>query len=437
MNSPLTTEKTPDLNRERPRKRPVILLGSLLIVAGIGAMFWWSQRSSQAPPTQAVTRQTLREIIDVSGVVMSEQEVQLKATISGTVTARLVPENQAVKSGQTLLRIDPNSYQLQLEQANVNAQANLRQAETEVTNARQALTEAEKNKGLNVRNLQLQADRVRNQVTYLTQELARNRSLLDQEAIPRQTYDNQKQQLEQAQIELKSALEAISRTRRNETEIVTARTRLTQAQTALTNARKQGPANVAVARDSVIKTTVAAPFNGTITAWNVNRGDYVTPGTNLGRFIDLTSLRLRLAVNELDVPKIKASNPVEIVFDAYPDTPYKGQVSWISEASITEADNVQIFPVKLTFANPDRRIKPGMSGDARITVQEKTNVVAIPIAAVRKSGKNFVVDIWDGKAKQEVVVEPGINTDTLLEIRKGLKPGDQLIVDTPTDPPKP
>ena len=97
MNSPLTTEKTPDLNRERPRKRPVILLGSLLIVAGIGAMFWWSQRSSQAPPTQAVTRQTLREIIDVSGVVMSEQEVQLKATISGTVTAACIASAKSTK----------------------------------------------------------------------------------------------------------------------------------------------------------------------------------------------------------------------------------------------------------------------------------------------------------------------------------------------------
>lgn len=437
MNSPLSAETAPDLRRERPRKRTILILGSLLIVTGVGVALWWSQRSGQIPPTQTVTRQTLREIIDVSGVVMSEHEVQLKATISGTVTGRLIPENQAVKTGQTLLRIDPNSYQLQLEQANVNAQASVRQAETELANTRAALAEAEKNKGLNISNLQIQADRVRNQVAYLTQELARNRSLLDQEAIPRQTYDNQKQQLEQAQIELKSAQDAITRARRNDTDIVAARTRLTQAQTALTNARKQGPANIAVARDSVLKTTVIAPFGGTITAWSVNRGDYVTPGTTLARFVDLESLRLRLAVNELDVPKIKASNPVEIVFDAYPDTPYKGQVSWISEASITEADNVQIFPVKLTFANPNRRIKPGMSGDARITVQEKPNVVAIPISAVRKSGKNFVVDIWDGTSKQEVVVEPGINTDTLLEIRKGLKPGDQLIIETPTDSPTP
>jgi hypothetical protein len=94
---------------------------------------------------------------------------------------------------------------------------------------------------------------------------------------------------------------------------------------------------------------------------------------------------------------------------------------------VAGAGNVQVFPVKVRFANPDGRIKPGMSADAEVLVRELKQVLTIPVGAARRVGdKTQVTVLRDGKP-QTVEVTPGINTIEHLEIKAGLEAGQQVL----------
>lgn len=426
----------PDVANPQKPKAPkkIIFLGAGLIVAIVAGAYYFSTRQNQAPPLYTVKAQDLKEIIEVSGIVESKQDITLKSNQAGTVLQRLVEENSQVTESQALLRLDPGPLNLQLQQAQINAEAAIQSAQSEVNNALKTLNETQKSKQLNLENLRSQVDKFSSQVHFLQSELVRNQQLLQQGAVIKQSVDNLAQQLKQAQIDLRLARENISRAQRNQTEQTQAQTRLQQARTALANAQKQGPANVAIIRDNLNRSLLSAPFSGTLTRWQVNKGDYVTPGTPLARLVNLNFLRLKLNLNELDLPKISARNPIQIVFDAYPEENYAGHLTWMSKVSVIDKENVQVFPVEVAFKNQNNRIKPGMSADAEITVQERKQVLAIPIGAVRKNGKIYEVERWNGKSKETVPVTPGISTQELLEITKGLQAGDQIVIEAVTEP---
>lgn len=421
-------------NPPKPKApRKIIFIGSILILAVVAGGYYISTRQNQAPPLYIVVRQDLKEIIEVSGIVESKQDITLKASQAGTVIQRLAEENSLITEAQPLLRLDPGPLNLQLNQAKVNADAAIKSAQTEVNNALKTVNEAERSKQINLENLRSQTDKFSSQVQFLQNEVSRNQSLLQQGAVIKQSVDSLVQQLRQARIDLRLAQENINRAQRNQNEQTQALTRLQQARTTLANAQRQGPANIAIIRDNLTRSSLNAPFGGTLTRWQVNKGDYVTPGTPLARLVNLNFLRLKLNLNELDLPKITAQNPIQIVFDAYPEQSYSGQVTWISKVSVIDKENVQVFPVEVAFKNPKNTIKPGMSADAEVTVQERKQVLAIPIGAVRKNGKVYQVERWNGKSKENVTVIPGISNQEWLEIKSGLKAGDQIVIEAPPE----
>lgn len=417
---------------EKSSRRWFILVGLLLICLVVGGFYSYARYFKPKIATITVKRQNLQELIEVSGMVESEKDVVLKSLVSGQVLERLVPENQRVFEGTALARLDGSQYQLQLSQARVNMGATAAQARTEMGSARKTLQDALQRKQLNVRNLRNQENKVKHQLTFLERELKRLRQLEQAGVIPSQNLDNQRQQMEQARIELKTTHDNLLRSQAEEAEIVAARSRIDLSQTALQNALRQGQAATALAQDSVYKTSIRAPFNGSVSTWLVNRGDYVNPGTPVARLVDFDDLRLKLTVNELDLPKIKIKGVVEIIFDAYPNQSYQGYIDWISFASVLDKENVQSFPVKIRFKDQQQLIRPGMSGDARILVAEKKQVVAIPLSSVRKKGNDYVVDILRDGQPQEVMIVPGISTLTHMEVKVGLKPGDLLVTEEST-----
>ncbi|MFN3430248.1 MAG: efflux RND transporter periplasmic adaptor subunit, partial [Candidatus Sericytochromatia bacterium] len=159
----------------------------------------------------------------------------------------------------------------------------------------------------------------------------------------------------------------------------------------------------------------------------VAEGDLLAPGTPMGTFEDLKDLRLRLPVDELDLPRMRAGGPVAITFDAYPEAPFEGAIAEISRSSVAGAGNVQIFPVMVRFANPGGRIKPGMSADAEVLVRELKQVLTIPIGAARRVGDKTLVTVMKAGKPQTVEVTPGINTLEHLEVKSGLAAGDQVL----------
>ncbi|PIQ24972.1 hypothetical protein COW36_06360 [bacterium (Candidatus Blackallbacteria) CG17_big_fil_post_rev_8_21_14_2_50_48_46] len=404
----------------------------LLIVSGVGYAQY--RKAHQIWPTLVVKRRDLKESIDVSGAVFSERDVVLKAAISAQVLGRLVAENQRVSSGTALLNLDTSTYHLQLAQAQTNTQTSQAQSHTELGSAEKSLSDALKRKQLNLQNLENQLTKAKQNINFQESEYLRQIHLTEAGVTPPQRLEQQKQTLDQARLDLKTAENNLKTAQRDQTEITTARNRIAQARTALENAKRQGEASVQLARDTLHKGAINAPFSGTVARWQVNRGDYVTPGTPVARFLDTRDLRLLLNVNELDLPKVRIGAEVEITFDAYPETPYPGKVVWISESSITDSDNVQVFPVKIWFDNADHKIRPGMSADAKISAAERKNVLAIPIIHIRKKDGHYYVDRLHTGKPQETEIKLGISTLDQVEVISGLETGDQIVAEATPAP---
>lgn len=416
-------------------KRRIWLFSAIFILIALAASaFWYSRMRQQEFPTQVVQLQDLKETIDVSGAVFSEQDVVLKASFSAQVLGRLVSENQWVAAGTPLLRLDNSTHVLQLQQARVNAQAALAQALAEQHSAEKALQEVLRRQQMNIDNLKNQKDKAYRNLLFQESEYLRQIRLTQEGISTPQRLEQQKQALDQARLELKIVEDNLVNTQRDQTEVTAAMNRVNQALTAVKNAQRQGNSAVQLAQDTLDKVSVHAPFSGAIARWQVNRGDYVTPGTPLARFINTRNLRLVLNVNELDLPKVRVGAPVEIIFDAYPDQIYPGKVVWISESSITDSDNAQVFPIKVWFDNRQGRIKPGMSADARIAGLEHRQVIAIPISTIRKKNGRYFVEVLKADTPQEVEVKLGISTLERVEVLSGLRPGDRLILDTNPSP---
>ncbi len=157
-----------------------------------------------------------------------------------------------------------------------------------------------------------------------------------------------------------------------------ARAKLVRAETA-----------VQTARDALDDTSVRAPVSGTIIAKNVEVGNVIASATRdvsggvvLLKMADLSEVQVRTLVDETDIGKIQPGLEARVTVDAYPNQPFRGRVLKIEPQSTT-TQNVTMFPVLITIANENERLKPGMNASVQIQVRSVTNVLAIPNAALR------------------------------------------------------
>lgn len=408
-----------------PRKRHPVLIAALVVaIAGSAALVafkpWRTER-----PTIAVERRTLSEVVEVSGSVEAAHAVTIKAETTGAVKRLVVAENQQAAAGGALLELDAAQAKLQLDQARANAEAAAAQARTQLRNALASQTEINRRQRVSLTNLRNRLSKAESALAFLTREVARNEELLAEGAISSQAAESQRQQLAQARIDLALARDELARTASG-AELVGAANAVAQARTALATAERQGKAAVALAREAVADTTLEAPFAGTVTDWLVDPGAWVTPGTPLAQFQDLADLKLVLPVDELDLPKLRPGGAVAITFDAYPDETIMGTIARISRASVTGTGNVQVFPVEVRFRDAQDRVRPGMSGDARITVREIRDVLALPVSAIRRHLAEFQVTVVkDGRAELRTIT-PGVTTLEYVEVKSGLAEGERV-----------
>ena len=407
-----------------PRRRRLLYAALAACVVGAIALAVWRPWRAD-PPTVVVARRTLQEVVEVSGTVEAANAVTLKAEATGAVFRLLVPENRRVAAGTPLLALDAAQARLQRDQARANAASGIEQARTQLANARASQAEAIRRQQVSLTNLANRVRKAEAALAFIGREAARHEALLAEGAVSAQAAEAQREQRAQARIDLALAKDELARARSG-AELVGAANAVAQARAALAAAERQGKAAVALAEEAVADATIEAPFAGTVTDWLVDPGAWVTPGTPLAQFQDLAALEVVLPVDELDLPKLRPGGPVMMTFDAYPETPVQGTIARISRASVTGQGNVQVFPVEVRFADPEDRVRPGMSGDARIVVREVPGVLAVPVGAVRRHLQEFrVTVIKDGRAEDRVIT-PGVTTLELVEVKAGLAEGERV-----------
>ena len=360
----------------RPRRRRWLVAAGALLVSCTAFAGW---RATHPPkklvdPTLVVTarRASLQiEVVDV-GRIEAVNTVEIESRVPGRVIDVLVDEGDRVRAGQPLVRLDRREALRAVSRASTDlARARARAAYADKTAERQARSAAQ---GL---------------VSRVDLESALEEQLL-------------------------AGLDA-----------------------------KLARVTLGEARDQLSYAELAAPIAGTVTRRAIEPGEMVKPGVQssfesvaLLTIADLSRLVVKTELNQIDVAKVKLGQRVSLSLDALPGEKFSARVTRIAPASVRPAGkDVEVFPVEAELEHADPRIKPGMTSDVRVFVQERPNVLALPLESVRREGdKSFVTRVISdaaGERTERVSVTLGAENDHQVEVIAGIGEGERVLIDPP------
>lgn len=367
--------------------------------------------------TAIVKEINLIETVSATGKVQPEVEVKISSEVSGEIIELPVKEGQAIKKGDLLVRINPDLYESGLSRT----AASLSTAKAGLSQSEAQLKEAKAN-------------------------YERNKRLFEKGVISKSEWDK-----------IVSAYEVA----------------IASKQSAYYNVASAN-ATVTEAKDNLNRTTIYAPVDGTISKLDAELGERVVgtqqmTGTEILRVANLNNMEVEVDVNENDIVKIEIGDSANIEVDAYLKKQFKGIVTSISNSASSDltADQVTNFKVKvrilkesyedMTKGKPANYspFRPGMTATVDIITENKTNILAVPISSVVVKADTTAVkkdivkeleeqekEIKEGtttkkhecvfvKSGDKAVLRPittGIQDDTNIEVIKGLKKGDEVIV---------
>src|ERR1019366_3704000 len=242
------------------------------------------------------------------------------------------------------------------------------------------------------------------------------------------------------------------------------------------------------AQDSMDKTRIAAPLDGTITKLNSQLGERVlgtvqNAGTEIMTISDLSAMEARVDIGEMDIVLLQAGQKAKLEVDSFKDKKFAGVVTAVANSSkdlnassaasayggssSSSGQSATQFQVRIRLTEGDQ-FRPGMSVSAEIETRTRTNTLAAPIASVTtrvlKSKNNTgtgktnsvptnaiatsntetnssrldkksddknkpveVVFVVEGSKVKTVPVKIGISDDNFWEITDGLKEGDEIV----------
>lgn len=173
-----------------------------------------------------------------------------------------------------------------------------------------------------------------------------------------------------------------------------------------------------------------APFAGVITAKHLEEGDMINPGMpgakGVVTLMDISKVKIRVHVPEVDMGKVAIGQPVETRVDAYPERTFVGTVTNMNWA----ADPVsRSFEVEVTLSNREMWLKSGMYARVRISTVRHVGVLVVPAKAVLSQGEEKVVFVVSGSKAQKRAIQVGIMGEDEVEVGQGVAEGESVIVE--------
>jgi RND family efflux transporter MFP subunit len=197
---------------------------------------------------------------------------------------------------------------------------------------------------------------------------------------------------------------------------------LDQAKLSVKNARLRLQASQRRVSDANIK----SPINGIVNKKFIEVGAFVTAqGTELFELVDVSSLKLKVNVNESQVARLKLGDEVQIKSNVFPTEDFKGKVTFIAP----KADNSLNFPIEIQVENnKPNTIKAGMYGTAIFKFPKQVPAITVPRGSfVGSVSSNEIFVLEKGKTARIRKVVAGRILGDQVEILEGLKEGETVI----------
>ncbi|HEY0092727.1 MAG TPA: efflux RND transporter periplasmic adaptor subunit, partial [Archangium sp.] len=342
--------------------------------------------------------------VTATGTVSALVTVQVGSQVSGRLQEILVDFNSPVKKGQVIARIDPQLLQAAVERARANltaARANVQRARVEAENSRR--------------------------------QAERSKSLRDQQFISQSELDT-----------------AESAAQVSQAQVTSAEASLAQAQAALNEAE----VNLRYA-------TIVSPTDGIVISRSVDVGQTVAASLQAPTLFtiaeDLRKMQVDTSVAESDVGRLQDGMRATFTVDAWPGVAFEGVIRQIRNASQT-VQNVVTYDAVIDVANPELKLKPGMTANVTFVTARSEDTLTVPNAALRfrppeppegaarqgpgvggsgaqggagtwekpTPGTKTVFVLREGRPRP-VRVKPGVTDGSYTEVEGELREGDQVI----------
>jgi len=391
------------------KMKRVIISGALLAVAAATILIVHGCKKSQSYTFETATVQkgSITNTVTATGTLEAITSVVVGTQVSGIVEKLYVDFNSHVKKGQILAELDKVALNSQVAQALATLES--AKAETE----------------------------------YEQSNFERSKALYDKNLIAQADYDLAKFNSEKSKASLKNA---------------------------------KGSYDKAVV--NLKYATIYAPIDGVVMNRAVDEGQTVAANFNTPEIFtiaqDLTQMQVEADIDESDIGQVKVGQRVEFGVDAFPDDKFAGTVMQIRLSPKTTS-NVVTYTVIINAQNPDQKLLPGMTADIVIYVEETADVLVIPYKAVKftpeanylarigkemmtkgglpgtpsgagsrpqgmpsgqmpggstsPAGNKMPTMVWvkENESIHAVPVVLGSNDGNNIEVKSGLKEGDQVV----------
>lgn len=400
----------PANNKKKNRRKIIVLsvVGLLVIVFIVLAILGTKKEEIIIVQTEKVERRDITQTVTATGKIDPEFKVLITPEVSGEIVYLPVKEGQRVRKGDLLLKIKQDQYLAQRDRAVANLQS-----------AKASLA---------IQKIQLKKI---------------------------ESDYNRVQELFKKGLSSEVELEAIK------AQYETARAQVLAAESTV----QQMEAAVKEANENLAKTVITSPMDGIVSQLNVKLGERVlgtgfTQGSNLMTIADLSKMVAVVDVDENDVVLISIGDTAKVKVDAFPGKVFTGVVYEIGNTAKSKGlgtqEEVVNFEIKIRILDSNVDLKPGMSCNAEIMTDTRTNVLAVPIQSVTIRGKEAISKEEKKSDEEEIVtvekkkedldtkalegvfiienakakfvkVKTGISDDTYIEIIEGLKGGEEVV----------
>lgn len=305
----------------------------IILLALAAALFLWrcTGKGEAAPKyvTDAATRGDIVSRVSASGSLSAVVTVEVGSQVSGRIQALYADFNSVVKRGERIAKIDPALFEAAVAQASANVAA-----------ARG-----------NLARLQAQADEADRQARRAAQ-------LFETRIIA----ENDRDSAASAALAARAA-------------VAQAQGQLAQAQAALHQAET-----------NLRYTDILAPTDGVVISRAVNVGQTVAASLSAPVIFtiaqDLRAMEVHTSVAESDIGRLKAGMEARFTVDAYPTERFRGRIREIRNAAQV-VQNVVTYDAVVEVANPELKLKPGMTATVTVVSDQREGVLRVPNAALR------------------------------------------------------
>jgi multidrug efflux pump subunit AcrA (membrane-fusion protein) len=393
-------------------KKTVIIL-VILGIAGLGAFrvaqVISAKKISEDPIRQGkglpplvdvapVTQGLIEEKMLRTGDIAPYAQVTIYSKVQGWVEKINVREGDRVKVGQVLATLDAREAEATVAQSKASLEA-------AIARLKQVKATAEE-------NIQSQIQHTKANMDLAQADLIRARELYEKNFIARQQMDEAQMKFNVAKAAYDLALNSI-RQKTWENDIALAEAQVQQAKATLDLNQAQ-----------LANLVILSPMNGKVTKRYVDPGTMAKDTTPILALMDLDVVKMVVNVIEKEFVRLHKGQPVQVTVTAFPGRTFQGNIAIITPALELQSRTAEI---QISIPNPGYILNPGMFGRVEILLRSTPQATLVPIQALIKDGNEDVVFVVKEGKTHRRPIQKGASRDTVVEISRGLSPGEQVV----------